>query len=227
MFGSYSEDKMHQVRLDCRFENFTAMHDSQAQAKAFLFELANQVVDAAPVLAADPHAFRRATLLFLHGKPGRGKTHLVEAFINEVLERAPGLRSLMVLSRGRFMYDYQTTDSPYGDSSIVIIDDMYHDKMDVRELHPATDVRSFMKFITDLYDNHRLVIVTSNFPLLNGGIMGLVQKTDTIGRIVSRAAEVMAGAGELELLGDDYRQRIASESRRQRITPRLPFPTQK
>ncbi len=60
--------------------------------------------------------------------------------------------------------------------------------MSVAELHPNTEVASFMRFLTDLYDRQRLVIVTSNFPLIEGGIMGRVASVDKIGRTISRAA---------------------------------------
>lgn len=156
--------------------------------------------------------FADGALLFLYGEPGRGKTHLVEAFINALRLRASRVYERMVLSRGNFYYDYQTDCNPYYYAPVVVIDDMFHKKMSVADLWD-TEIDAFMKFIGDLYDKRRLVIVTSNFSLIEGGIMERVKEVDKIGRVISRAAEVLTRCGEFRLEGPDYRQIIASEKR--------------
>ncbi|MBY0359681.1 MAG: hypothetical protein K2W82_16890 [Candidatus Obscuribacterales bacterium] len=154
----------------------------------------------------------------MYGGPGRGKSHLAEALINDVRIRAPDVYARMVLSRGEFYYDFQTDSNPYGEAPIVVIDDMFHNKSSVDELHSATEIQSFMNFVSDLYDNHRLCIVTSNFSLLQaGGILSRVRQVDKIGRIASRCQEILSNAGEIELLGDDFREELAR--RRKDKTP--------
>lgn len=90
--------------------------------------------------------------------------------------------------------------------------------MSVADLHPSTEIASFMRFLTDLYDRQRLVIVTSNFPLIEGGIMERVATVDKIGRTISRAAEVMSRAGEYKLEGEDFRQELLRRRRSERNT---------
>jgi chromosomal replication initiation ATPase DnaA len=210
---SYRENKIEEVRPGSTFENFTPSTDSQSQVQELLQGLAQQVIEAKDTIATQTQPFGDACLIFLHGKPGRGKTHLVEALVNEIKAAAPKVFARMVLSRGRLYFDFQVNDNPYGDAPIVIIDDMFHDKQSVKDLHPATELTAFMKFITDLYNHKRLVIVTSNFGLVKGGILDRIKEEDKVGRTVSRAAEVMSGAGEFELLGPDYREELAEQRR--------------
>lgn len=209
----YRENKIQEVRPGSTFENFTPSTDSQSQVQELLQGVAQQVIAAKETIATQTQPFGDACLIFLYGKPGRGKTHLVEAFVNAIKAAAPEVFARMVLSRGRLYFDYQVNDNPYGDAPIVIVDDMFHDKQSVEHLHPATELTAFMKFITDLYNHKRLVIVTSNFGLIEGGILDRVEKEDKVGRTISRATEVMSGAGEFELLGPDYREELAKQRR--------------
>ncbi len=214
----YRENKLDEVRPSNNFSNFEAQTKSQKNVFELLQGLAQQVVDCRDVIANTEKPFAEPCLLFLWGEPGRGKTHLVEAFVNQIRHEAPDVYRRMVMSRGRFYYDYQITDNPYGDAPIVVIDDMFHDKMSVADLHPNTEIASFMRFLTDLYDRQRLVIVTSNFPLIEGGIMERVAAVDKIGRTISRAAEVMSRAGEYKLEGEDFRQELLRRRRSERST---------
>ncbi|MDX1989271.1 MAG: hypothetical protein SFV17_21475 [Candidatus Obscuribacter sp.] len=210
--SQYRENKLQEVRPGNTFANFNPNHESQEQVRNLLMALVEQLVANQEVIASERHPFADASLLFVYGAPGRGKTHLVEAFINELRLRAPNVYKRMVLSRGNFYFDYQIGDNPYYDAPIVVIDDMFHNKMSVSALHPATEIEAFMKFIGDLYDRRRLVLVTSNFSLIEGGIMQRVKEVDKVGRIVSRAAEVLSHCGEFRLEGPDYRQIIAANS---------------
>lgn len=222
----YRENKLNEVRPSNNFSNFEAQTKSQKNVFELLQRLAQQVVDCRDVIANTEKPFAEPCLLFLWGEPGRGKTHLLEAFVNQICREAPDVYRRMVMSRGRFYYDYQITDNPYGDAPIVVIDDMFHDKMSVADLHPNTEIASFMRFLTDLYDRQRLVIVTSNFPLIEGGIMERVAAVDKIGRTISRAAEVMSRAGEYKLEGEDFRQELLRRRRSEKnngISLVLPF----
>ncbi|MBP9809808.1 hypothetical protein KBF38_16020 [bacterium] len=214
----YRENKLNEVRPSNNFSTFEAQTESQRTVSGLLQGLANQVIDCRDVIANTAQPFSQPCLFFLWGEPGRGKTHLVEAFVNKIRREAPDVYSRMVMSRGRFLYDYQIVDNPYGDAPIVVIDDMFHDKMSVGDLHPNTEIASFMRFLTDLYDRQRLVIVTSNFPLIEGGIMGRVASVDKVGRTISRAAEVMSRAGEYKLEGEDFRQELLRRRRSERNT---------
>lgn len=210
---AYSENKIQEVRPGSTFENFTPSTDSQSQVQELLQGLAQQVIEAKDTIATQTQPFGDACLIFLYGEPGRGKTHLVEAFVNELKAAAPEVFARMVLSRDRLYLDYLYSSNPYGDAPIVIVDDLFHDKKSVSDLHPGGDIAAFMKFITDMYNHKRLVIVTSNFALVKGGILARIKEEDKVGRTVSRAAEVLSGAGEFELLGPDYREELAKQRR--------------
>jgi chromosomal replication initiation ATPase DnaA len=212
----YYDDKKAEVRPTNTFDNFEVQSEGQRLAFDLLSTLAEQVVAASQHIASIAQPFDEPSLLFLWGQPGRGKTHLVEAFVNRIRVDAPEVYKRLIMSRGRFSSDFQSDFNSYGDAPIVIIDDMYHDMMRVSDLHPATEIKAFMRFITDLYDRRRMVIVTSNFPLIEGGIMEMVTKVDKIGRITSRAAEVMSRVGEIELQGMDFRHELV---RRRRQSP--------
>ncbi len=219
--SQYRENKLQEVRPGNTFANFTPNHESQEKVRDLLMALVEQLVANQEVIAGERHPFADASLLFVYGSPGRGKTHLVEAFINELRLRAPNVYKRMVLSRGNFYFDYQIGDNPYYDAPIVIIDDMFHNKMSVSALHPATEIEAFMKFIGDLYDRRRLVLVTSNFSLIEGGILQRVREVDKVGRIISRAAEVLSHCGEFRLEGPDYREIIAAKSKAGGISLKL------
>lgn len=210
---AYSENNIEEVRPGSTFENFTPSTDSQSRVHELLQGLAQQVIEAKDTIATQTQPFGDACLIFLHGEPGRGKTHLVEAFVNAIKAAAPEVFARMVLSCDRLYLDYLYSSNPYDDAPIVIIEDLFHDKKSVSDLHTGADIAAFMKFITDMYSHKRLVIVTSNFRLLKGGILDRVKEADQVGRTVSRAAEVMSGGGEFELLGPDYREELAKQRR--------------
>ncbi len=208
----YRDNKLSEVRPTSTFASFQLYDPEQAKVVELLTGLADQIIARAPQIASEEFPFDSGKILFIHGEPGRGKTHLVEALINRIKQEAPTLIERMVLSRGRFSFDFQVDTHPYGKVPIVIIDDMFHDKSSVAELHPRTELDAFMRFITMVYERRVLAVITSNFPMMvEGGILAEVAKVDTVGRIASRAAEILSGSGEFNLLGKDFRQTLAEQ----------------
>lgn len=205
----YSDNKISQVRPGSTFEAFEVYDPEQQKVVDLLTKVADQLVARADRVARDEFPFDNGKVLFLWSEPGFGKTHLVEAFVNRVKAARPELLKRMVLSRGRFYFDFQINDNPYG-VPIVIVDDMFHDKQSVADLHPATELASFMKFVTMVYERRVLAIVTSNFSLLQGGIVDRVKAVDKVGRIVSRMEELLSASGEIHLSGKDFRKELAS-----------------
>lgn len=208
----YDDNKIAQVRPGSTFENFEVYDPAQQRVVDLLKGVADQLLGRASQVLNSEFPFDNGKVLFLWSKPGFGKTHLVEAFINRVKEGNPKLLRRMVLSRGRFYFDYQLCNSPYG-VPVVVIDDMFHDKQSVQDLHPRVELASFMKFVTDIYERRALVIVTSNFPMLKGGIVERVAQVDTVGRIVSRMHELLACSGEINLSGKDFRAELAKRKK--------------
>ena len=205
----YRENKLAEVRPGSTFATFEVYDPAQQQVVDLLRRVADQVVERGPRILTEEFPFDNGKILFLWSEPGRGKTHLVEAFVNHIRQHDERLLKKMVLSRGRFYFDFQFDVNPYG-VPIVIIDDMFHNMQSIDQLHPATELASFMKFITMVYERRILVLVTSNFPMMEGGgILSRVEHVDKIGRIVSRSKEVLAGSGEIHLAGRDFRETLA------------------
>lgn len=214
LHAAYRDDKLAEVRPTSTFESFELYDPAQQQVVDLLTSVADQVIERAPVIMSEEFPFESGKILFLHSEPGFGKTHLVEAFINRILKAVPELRKKMVLSRGRFYFDFQCDDHPYGKAPLVIIDDMFHDKSSVSDLHPATELASFMKFMTMVYERRVLCLITSNFPMVEGGILAQLTKVDKVGRVRSRAAEILSGSGEINLQGKDFRVELAARRKK-------------
>jgi predicted ATPase len=215
----YRENKIAEVRPGSTFDTFKVYDPAQQQVVDLLGNVADQVIARTPRILEEEFPFDNGKILFLWSEPGRGKTHLVEAFINRIRAADKRLAKKMVLSRGRFYFDFQLDINPYGDASIVIVDDMFHDKMSIGDLHPATEVQAFMRFISMVYDRRVLALVTSNFPMIEGGgILSRVAQVDKIGRILSRSKEVLSGSGEIHLAGRDYREVLSDERKTERFT---------
>lgn len=216
MKADYRENKIGEVRPGSTFANFEVYDPQQQGAIDLLQGVAQQVVERGPRILSDQFPFDNGKILFLWSEPGRGKTHLVEAFINHIREKDKRLLNRMVLSRGRFYYDFQLDTNPYGDACIVVVDDMFHDMSSLQQLHPATEVKAFMRFIQMVYDRRVLALVTSNLPMIEGGgIVARVQEVDKVGRVVSRCKEVLAGSGEIHLAGKDFREELAGRRKGQ------------
>ncbi|MBY0552724.1 MAG: hypothetical protein K2W95_35905 [Candidatus Obscuribacterales bacterium] len=213
----YYDNKIAEVRSGSTFEEFQVYDSAQQRVVDLLKRVADHLLGRAPDVLNNEFPFDNGKVLFLWSKPGFGKTHLLEAFINRVKAGNAKLLQRMVLSRGLFEFDYQTCDSPYG-VPVVVIDDMFHDKQSVSDLHPVGELASFMKFVTDTYERRALAIVTSNFPLLKGGIVERIAQVDKGGRIVSRMKELLACSGEIKLTGKDFRAELAKRRKNDEFT---------
>lgn len=210
----YRDNKIDQVRPGSTFESFEVYDPELGQSVELLKDIADQVIAARERILKEEFPFDNGKVLFLWSEPGRGKTHLVEAFVNRVLKGDKRLAQRMVLSRGCFYYDFQIGENPYHGAPIVIIDDMFHDMQSVAQLHPATEIAAFMKFMTMVYERRVLALVTSNFPLMDG-ILARVKEVDKVGRILSRAKEVLSYSGEIHLAGKDFREELAERRKGQ------------
>jgi len=149
-------------------------------------------------------------MIILWGNPGVGKTHLQEAIVNHIAQVNPAVLARLYLSRYDFTLENLSSAFSYGGCPVILIDDMYARHQSVESLHPNTDLDSFKKFISRVYENRCLVIVTTNFQFKDG-ILQRVKSIDKIGRVTSRMNELMACSGEIHLKGPDYRCILADE----------------
>ena len=147
-----------------------------------------------------------AKLVNLHGAPGRGKTHLVEAFLNVVKPDTNDFtrKNGVYLLDGKALatWEYGSLD----DVRVLAIDDLFRGQQSLSGV-TATDIKSVMEGLYRAYERRQFVLTTSNFP--TNGMIDLIKAQDTVGRLRSRLAEMSIGA--IELTGEDYREKLARE----------------
>ncbi len=213
-----------QIRPESTFANFKVYQPEQQVVLDTMKTLAQQIVDNAPLIVGQEYPFPYGQVIFLWSQPGHGKSHLLEAFASHILAEAPQLERSLYLARDNFTLRHIGFTDLYEKRPIVMIDDLFSDFQSVDKLHPATDLKCLMNYLSAVYERRTLVIATSNFPMLsNDGIVECIRSVDKIGRTLSRCEELLSTAGEIYLPGIDYRKEIAKERQQRRSTIRLPF----
>jgi DNA replication protein DnaC len=197
------------IRPDATFDNFEPATETQSKIRDTCEGLAQSLIDAAPGYANGNNPLKNGAFFVLSSAPGRGKTHLLEAMVNKIGEEAPDLLDSTFLLRDDFtLHTISGGASPltFNHKSIILIDDLFSKYHSLDDLHAATDLKNFMDLIASAYENRWFVMVTSNFPIVEG-LLPRIAEIDKVGRITSRCKEILtARAGEFILDGDDYRE---------------------
>lgn len=136
-------------------------------------------------------------MLALHGESGRGKTHLLKAFLNE-------------LARNQINYHYEakpnTALSYYSkDKKIIAYDDLFAERKNMKEFRNY-DYQYLEELIFDIYEYKRIFIFTSNFSL--NQLTEFIKKHDEIWRITSRIDEFIGICPDIQIDWEDYRKKI-------------------
>ncbi len=195
-------NRIDSVRPTSTFDNFQPQNEDQEKVRDGLKKLAYAVKAKIEKGGMLDHA----KLVNLHGAPGRGKTHLVEAFLNVVKPDANDFTrksSVCLLDGGKLAsWEYGSLD----DVRVLAIDDLFRGQQSLSSVS-ATDIKSVMEGLYRAYERRQFVLTTSNFP--TNGMIDLIKAQDTVGRLRSRLAEMSIGA--IELTGEDYREKLARE----------------
>lgn len=191
------------------FATFKVYRPEQQPVVDLLSKLAERVIGYAPQLVADENPFTEGKILSITGQPGRGKSHLTDAFINKIKDGDPRALSRVVYQSRAFKSGPLDVTKP-----IWIIDDLYagdSDSTSVKQLDEEV-VKGFMQLATQVWENRVFLLLSCNYPILEP-MFQRIRAVDMVGRGASRLNGLMAASKEIPLLGDDYRAKLASERR--------------
>lgn len=197
------------------FGGFTIYNDGQKPVVELLQRLSDKVVDYAAQLVADENPFEEGKILSIVSPPGRGKTHLVEAFINRLKEAEPRVLSRVLHTTNLQQYRRcPACGTDHIEVPIVIGDDLFKANSDATGVAQLSedDVKWFQDLATYTWENRRFMIITCNFPVLEP-MFQRIRALDMVGRGASRLNGLIAASKEVTLPGVDYRNKMATEAR--------------
>lgn len=186
-----------QLRPNALFETFIPQTELQSTVATNMQSLAISFVEKKGIL-------NNAKFIAITGSTGRGKSHLIEAFLHIILNSKKINENVIYLARGKYVY--QGMKNACSGKQLVVIDDLYSDCQDLNSV-PDFMLEPFMDAILEMYENRTLVILNTNFSMR--GLLEKISKIDKIGRITSRLQEI--GITNIEMDGPDYRNIIKEQ----------------
>ena len=134
--------------------------------------------------------------LFLFGRSGCGKTHLLQAIVRRLCGRAAGRRVLFLTADALVQ---QFLASPHSQGAIVLageIDVLVCDDVQALRRHPASS-DAFVQLVDDLLANGKQVVLAADMPPL------------TMDQLPARLRARFAAGGSVEIRASDYELRLA------------------
>lgn len=186
-----------QLRPNALFETFIPQTELQSIVATNMQSLAISFVKKKGIL-------NNAKFITITGSTGRGKSHLIEAFLHVILDSQVIGENGIYLARGKYVYQGLRFNSV--NKRLVIIDDLFNDFHDLNSI-PDYMITELMDAILELYEGRTLAILNTNFSMK--GLIDRISKIDTIGRVTSRLKEV--GITNIEMDGPDYRNIIKEQ----------------
>jgi hypothetical protein len=175
--------------------------------------LAGRVVGYAPKLVADENPFEEGKILSIVSEPGRGKSHLVHAFLNQIKADDPRALAKICFHSPAFKSGpFRPAETP-----ILIIDDLFSGDSATTSVKQLGDraVQGFMGLCTQIWENRVFAIITCNYSVLPT-MFERIRAHDMVGRSTSRLAGMMDASKEIILPGKDYRRALAEKARADR-----------
>ncbi|MBP9779977.1 hypothetical protein KBD33_05150, partial [Candidatus Gracilibacteria bacterium] len=150
----------------------------------------------------------------LHGAPGLGKSHLIDAF-SQSIQLAPGIN----IARPGNTHHFFATNSNFTGANVIITDDLFQRAASLDDVFGKKDwdkgwypAQKLPDFLFDLYDGKRIWIVSSNFDIKD--VLKNIAQLDGQGRLTSRIEHLLASTGVLHLEGEDHRKVLAQTGTR-------------
>lgn len=177
------ENRIGEIRPVSTFETYKPQTPEQQFALDGINNLSQELINNRERIANEDYPFDYAMWVMLWGKPGTGKTHLLEAFANKLKLDAPEVAEKVFFSRSKFAHDNGSFAASYDEKPIVIIDDMFADTDAVENLNSHTDIQAIANFVRATYERRRLVLSSCNFPF-QGRLLDKIRAVDQTGRLV-------------------------------------------
>ena len=159
------QNKIDQVRPTATFENYIPKTPEQERALEHMKLATHIMICNQDRIANDEYPFANSSVQTLIGSVGSGKTHLIEAMINQLRQDAPGVANKIFLARGQYALQMPSMDR-FQHKPIIIIDDAYSHRQSSQAIS-ASEIEDLSRFLFDTYENCCLVLMTSNFSFLN------------------------------------------------------------
>lgn len=192
------------------FAGFETYDQGHGDVIALLTKLADRVVTYGPRLLADENPFPEGKILSIWSPPGRGKSHLMQGFINHIKANDPRVLTRVAMSSPAFNtggFDPERTP-------ILLLDDLFahnSDAVAVSQL-PEAAVHSFKRLATMIWEQKVFAFITCNYEVL-GPMFERLRALDMVGRSTSRLNQLLAASKEIRLGGKDYRAELATRRR--------------
>ena len=197
------------IRPSSTFESFRKVEGTEEAYNA-LYAFTEKLMASQDRLAKEAYPFAHAQLVTLTGPVGTGKTHLLEAIVNQ-LRPYPGILKRVSFVRKDVYYAYQLDQAPFGQTAILLWDDFLSDHQTLAEYFRLEfQAQALMQFFVDTYENRRVVIMNSNFSM--EALAEVVKKWDKIGRATSRINEMLANGKKIAIQAPDYRLTLAKQA---------------
>lgn len=183
--------------LDETFENYEYTNKKNEKIKESLKNFTE-------VLIKNKWDLGEPVIIWLQWNPWLWKTHLLRAMQNYLKENG-----IKFLSNQNNRFFFQKEKFLEEENKIIFLDDLFQDVWSETEFEKfdswiEISKNYLKKLIFDLYENKKILIVSSNFDIKY--ILDLLSNGDEIGRLKDRINELLWRVQTLKLEWDSYRK---------------------